>query len=182
MPDKSKNEASPAKGRAAFEDAPSDSGEVLLRLEDFLPYRLNVLTAMVSQALSPVYQERYGFGVPEWRVLVTLGQCGMMTGTEIGQHCHMHKAKVSRATGELEARKLVARRRNRDDLRESQFVLTQSGRAIYRDLAPGALAFSKQLVQAIAPADRDAFDRAIDSMTDFARNRAVPFARRKLVE
>ncbi len=47
--------------------------EAPLRLENFLPYQLNVVASLVSQALSRVYSRRYGIGVPEWRVLVTLG-------------------------------------------------------------------------------------------------------------
>ena len=73
----------------------------------FLPYRLNVAASLVSQALSSIYAERYGIGVPEWRVLVTLGEFGIMTGKAIGEHSHMHKTKVSRAVALLEKRKLV---------------------------------------------------------------------------
>ena len=68
-----------------------------LKLESFLPYRLNVVASLVSQALSRIYASRYGIGVPEWRVVVTLGQYGLMTGKAVGAHSHMHKTKVSRA-------------------------------------------------------------------------------------
>src|SRR4051812_50189089 len=44
--------------------APSEGP--LLRLEEFLPHRLNVLSSLVSQALTRVYG-RYGIGIPEWR-------------------------------------------------------------------------------------------------------------------
>src|SRR5579872_3387991 len=81
----------------------------LLRLEDFLPHRLNVLSSLVSQALTRVYGQRYGIGIPEWRVLVTLGQYGVMTGKAVGAHTHMHKTKVSRAVAQLEQRKFVSR-------------------------------------------------------------------------
>ncbi len=61
--------------------APDQTGAQapLLKLEDFLPHRLNVLSSLVSQALTRVYG-RYGIGIPEWRVLVTLGENGVMTG------------------------------------------------------------------------------------------------------
>ena len=78
----------------------------------------------------------YKIGVPEWRVLVTLGQFGMMTGKAIGAHSHMHKTKVSRAVALLERRKLLVRRANRADMRESFLSLTAAGRAMYEDLAP----------------------------------------------
>src|SRR5471032_2022904 len=113
-----------------------------LKLEYFLPYRLNVVASIVSQALSRIYAERYGIGVPEWRVLVTLGQFGMMTGKAIGEHSHMHKTKVSRAVAVLEKRKLLTRKTNRADLRESLLSLTPAGVAIYQDLAPVAPDFA----------------------------------------
>jgi DNA-binding MarR family transcriptional regulator len=136
-----------------------------LKLEEFLPYRLNVVASVVSQALSRIYAERYNIGVPEWGVLVTLGQYNMMTGKAIGAHSHMHKTKVSRAVALLEKRKLLARRANRADLRESFLTLTPAGRAMYDDLAPIALQFTKRLSEAIEPSDRTAFERAVDRLT-----------------
>jgi len=137
-----------------------------LKLEEFLPYRLNVLASLVSQALSRIYAERFDIGVPEWRVLVTLGQFILMTGKAIGTHTHMHKTKVSRAVTDLERRKLVSRRVNRADLRESFLSLTPAGRAIYEELAPGALEFARKLVEVIDPSDRAAFERALKQLTE----------------
>ena len=148
-----------------------------LKLEEFLPYRLNVVASLVSQALSRIYADRYGIGVPEWRVLVTLGQFGMMTGKSIGAHSHMHKTKVSRAVALLEKRKLLTRRPNRDDLREAFLALTPAGRAMYDDLAPIALDFATRLSETVAPADRAAFERAIDQLTERSANLAAEFAR-----
>ena len=50
--------------------ASARGGSGLLKIEDFLPYRLNVAATLVSQALSHRYGERYSIGVPEWRILV----------------------------------------------------------------------------------------------------------------
>jgi DNA-binding MarR family transcriptional regulator len=138
--------------------------EAPLRLDDFLPYQLNVAASLVSQALSKIYAERYGIGVPEWRVLVTLGEFESMTGKAIGAHSHMHKTKVSRAVALLEKRKWLMRRVNRSDLRESFLSLTPEGRAIYDELAPGAVAFACDIVEAVDPADRAAFARALQQV------------------
>ena len=136
----------------------------LLKLEEFLPHRLNVLSSLVSLALTRVYG-RYGIGIPEWRVLVTLGESGAMTGKAIGAQTHMHKTKVSRAVAQLEERKLLTRRANRADLREAFLSLTPSGRTIYEELAPSALAFMERLAEVVATADRPAFDRAVTQLT-----------------
>jgi DNA-binding MarR family transcriptional regulator len=164
---------------AVEDDTQAVEAPAPLKLEEFLPYRLNVLASVVSQALSRVYAERYGIGVPEWRVLVTLGQYGVMTGKAVGAHSHMHKTKVSRAVAELERRKLLARRANRDDKRESFLSLTPAGRAMYEDLAPIALDFARRLVQVLDPADRAAFDRALKQLTDRSARLAAELANGK---
>ena len=153
--------------------------EAPLKLETFLPYRLNVVASLVSQALSRIYAERCGIGVPEWRVLVTLGQYGMMTGKSIGAHSHMHKTKVSRAVALLEKRKLVTRRANRADLREAFLALTPAGRAMYDDLAPIALDFANRLSEVVDTADRAAFERAVDRLIERSAKLATEFAKRK---
>jgi len=136
-----------------------------LKLDGFLPHRLNVLSSLVSQALTRVYAQ-YGIGIPEWRVLVSLGQFGVMTGKAIGARTHMHKTKVSRAVAQLERRKFLARRANRADLREAFLSLTPAGRAVYEELAPRALEFTQKLSEVVSPSDRAAFDRAVAQLTE----------------
>jgi DNA-binding MarR family transcriptional regulator len=157
-------------GRDPIEDA-ADTGSLAseqapLKLEKFLPYQLNVVATLVSLALSRVYARRYGIGVPEWRVLVTLGQFGVMTGKAIGDHTHMHKTKVSRAVALMEKRKLLLRRANHDDMRESFLSLTDSGRTMYEEVAPHALDFTQRLTEILTPSDREAFNRALKQLTE----------------
>jgi DNA-binding MarR family transcriptional regulator len=147
----------------------AEGGEVqaekpLLQLEGFLPHRLNVLSSLVSQALTQVYA-KYGIGIPEWRVLVTLGQFGVMTGKAVGARTHMHKTKVSRAVAQLESRKFVARKANRADLREAFLSLTPTGRSVYEELAPRAREFTEKLSEVVSASDRAAFDRAVALLT-----------------
>ena len=139
----------------------------------------SVIAAGFAAALVSTQRARYGIGVPEWRVLVTLGQYGMMTGKAIGAHSHMHKTKVSRAVALLEKRKLLTRRANRADLRESFLSLTPAGRAIYEDLAPVALDFAKRLSELIEPSDRAAFERAIERLTKNSSLLAAEVAKSK---
>ena len=147
-----------------------------LKLDEFLPYRLNVCSALVTQALSRIYAARYKIGVPEWRVLVTLGEFGNMTAKAIGLHSHMHKTKVSRAVALLERRKLVSRKANHDDLREAFLSLTPAGRDIYDELAPAALEFVRQLMETVDPADRAALDRALSKLIERSAQLSVGVA------
>jgi DNA-binding MarR family transcriptional regulator len=142
------------------------SEQAALKLEQFLPYQLQVVSTLMSQALSRVYARRYRLGIPEWRVLVALGQFGWINGKSICSHTHMHKTKVSRAVAILEKRKLLARRTNRADMRESLVSLTPDGRAIYEELVPHAVDFTRRLTEILTPSDRDAFHRALKQLTD----------------
>jgi DNA-binding MarR family transcriptional regulator len=158
-----------ARERYADEDLPPPavaSDQAPLKLEQFLPYQLQVVSTLMAQALSRVYARRYQLGIPDWRVLVSLGQFGWMNGKAICTHTHMHKTKVSRAVAMLERRKLLTRRANRADMRESLVSLTAAGRAIYEELAPDAVAFSRRLTEILSPSDREAFQRAVKQLTD----------------
>jgi DNA-binding MarR family transcriptional regulator len=144
----------------------TSAGASALKLDEFLPYRLNVCSALVTQALSRIYAARYKIGVAEWRVLVTLGEFDMMTAKAIGLHSHMHKTKVSRAVALLERRKLVSRKANREDLREEFLSLTSAGRQVYDELAPAALEFVRQLIETVDPGERAALDWAITKLIE----------------
>ena len=150
----------------APEPAAAAAAATTLKLDEFLPYRLNVCSALVTQALSRIYAARYKIGVPEWRVLVTLGEFGNMTAKAIGLHSHMHKTKVSRAVALMEERKLLVRRANRADMRESFLSLTAAGRTMYEEVAPHALDFTRRLTEILTPADREAFNRALKQLTE----------------
>ena len=66
----------------------------------------------------------------------------------------------------MEKRKLLVRRANRDDMRESFLSLTTAGRTMYEEVAPHALDFAQRLTQILEPADREAFNRALKQLTE----------------
>jgi DNA-binding MarR family transcriptional regulator len=137
---------------AAERDAP------LLALESFLPYRLNVAAAEVSEGLARVYSERFGLDVPGWRVIATLGQFDRATAKAIGAHARMHKTKVSRAVLQLEGRGYVERAPNPQDKREAHLTLTAAGRAAYREIAPLALDYQDRTLRRLSEDQRQALD------------------------
>ncbi len=132
-----------------------------LRLDAFLPYRLNVAAQRVAEGLAHVYSERFGITIPEWRVMAVLGERNEVTAKDIGLLSRMHKAKVSRAVGSLEEHGLLVRRANETDRREAFLMLTPRGRAIYEGLIPLALGFQHSLVEGLAAEDLAAIDRVL---------------------
>jgi len=134
-----------------------------LALEHFLPYRLNRLTAAVSQAFRAVYGPHHDLTVPEWRVLATLGQFETMSAKAIGAHSAMHKTKVSRAVRALEERRWLKRSESLDDRREEILSLTSLGRRTYADIVPRALEFEARILAALGP-DAARFLSALDRL------------------
>ncbi|HMA15530.1 MAG TPA: MarR family transcriptional regulator [Kiloniellaceae bacterium] len=126
-----------------------------LRLEHFLPYRLNRAAAVSSRHFSRIYRAEFGLTVPEWRVLATLGQLGSATATEIGRDSAMHKTKVSRAVSALQKRRWVARQVDEHDRRLEHISLTTAGKAAHRRLAPKMLACEKALLARLTPRERE---------------------------
>lgn len=135
-----------------------------LTLATFLPYRLSVMSAVVSEGLARLYSERFGIAIPEWRVLATVGEFRSVTAKAIGLQAHMGKVKVSRAAASLESRGLIRRVPNPDDLREAFLALTPGGEAVYGEIAPLALAYVGRLTDALSAADRATLDRLIDAL------------------
>ena len=141
----------------------------LVVLEDFLPYRLNVLASLTSNALAQIYAERFGLTIPAWRVVATLGQYGVRTARDIAAHGVMHKSTISRAVSNLEARGLIARKPNPCDRREELLELTLDGAAIYEALAPEALHFEERLRGVLTPGERVLFLALVDKLERQAR-------------
>jgi DNA-binding MarR family transcriptional regulator len=138
-------------------------------LERFLPYRLNILAALTSNALAETYADRFDLTIPGWRILATLGQYGVRTARDIANHAVMHKSTVSRAVGILQERGLIARRPNLDDKREDILELTRAGLAIYEAVVPEALAFERCLLSALTAAEQEVFVGFIDRLEAKAR-------------
>lgn len=135
-----------------------------LVLERFLPYRLNILAEVVSQALAGHYSRQYGIGIPEWRVIANLGLTGQMNAKQIGEQAQMHKTKVSRAAAALEVTGLIKRSEDSNDRRSAQMSLTARGRAVYAEIVPVALKFAADLESSLDREDQKALDRILDRL------------------
>ena len=137
------------------------SGIQELVLDNFLPYRLNILAEIVSHSLAEVYSRQYDIVIPEWRVLANLGQRGKLSAKQIGERAHMNKTKVSRAAAALEQSGLIMRNTDNNDKRSAILSLTGKGRDIYNRIVPVAIDFANELESALDPEDLRAFDQML---------------------
>lgn len=156
--------------RTSRRPTPPDTTATGLTLAAFLPYRLNVAAAAVSDGLARIYGERFGIGIAEWRILATLGEFDTLTATAIGAHARMGKVKVSRAAALLEVRGLIQRSRNGDDRREAFLSLTATGRAMYEEIVPLAQGYAARLFENFTPTERATLERALDRLMGTSRS------------
>jgi DNA-binding MarR family transcriptional regulator len=133
------------------------SARTLLRLPHFVPFRLNRLAAAVSEHLAAIYRGRFDLEVPEWRVMATVGQERGCTAQFIAASTRMHKTRVSRAIAQLRSRGLLERAASSSDRRELQLRLSASGRRMYAQLVPLALAREEELLATFSPTERRTF-------------------------
>lgn len=119
---------------------------VSFELEQFLPYRLSVLSNLVSQGLARTYQQEYRLSVPEWRVMAVLGRYPGLTASQLGERTVMDKVTISRAVNSLLKRKLVERVRDATDRRKRPLRVSDGpGRSLLNHLIPLALDYQDAL-------------------------------------
>lgn len=139
-----------------------------LRLEAFLPYRLSVLANTVSRAIAARYQAEFALTIPEWRVMALLGAAPGLTATQVAEATPMDKVAVSRAVRSLVDAGRVAAAADGDDGRRQRLTLTPAGMAVYRRVAPRALALEAQLLETFSPAERTTLWRLMERLEDAA--------------
>jgi DNA-binding MarR family transcriptional regulator len=124
-----------------------------LRLDAFLPYRLSIAANAVSKLIASAYDERFGLAIPEWRLIAVLGETGNATQQDLVRRTLMDKVAVSRAAQSLASRGLIERAQDEDDARALRLCLSAEGQALYRRIAPEALAYEKRLAASFSQAE-----------------------------
>lgn len=141
----------------------------LLVLEDFLPYRLSILSNRVSRAIAARYADTFGLTIPEWRIIAVLGRQPGLTAKEVAEATEMDKVAVSRAVAKLVESKRVAARADKDDARKQLLALTAQGESVHARIAPIALASEQRLLAALDGREREQLDALIDRLLDAAK-------------
>lgn len=121
-----------------------------LILEDFLPYRLSILSNTVSSTIARAYDRRFGLSIPEWRVIAVLGRFPGLSAVEVAERTLMDKVAVSRAVSKLIKSGRIDRQFADADRRRSILNLSEAGRKVHDEIAPLALQFEQDLLQGLS--------------------------------
>ena len=141
-----------------------ESGEITLRLEEFLPYRLSLASNTISGGIATLYAERFNLTIPEWRIMAILGRFHGLSAREVAERTAMDKVAVSRALKRLQQTGHVDRRVSPEDRRRSVLSLTPGGRVIYNQVAPMALDYERRLLDGLSPEQRQSLNELLDRL------------------
>lgn len=141
----------------------------LLVLEEFLPYRLSILSNRVSRAIAARYAKVFDLTIPEWRIIAVLGRRPGLTAKEVAEATEMDKVAVSRAVAKLVESRRVAARADREDARRQILSLTAQGESVHARIAPIALASEQRLLTSLSAREREQLDALLDRLLDAAQ-------------
>ena len=135
-----------------------------LNLEDFLPYRLSILSNTVSRAIAVSYAERFNLSIPEWRIMAVLGRFPGLSARQVAERTAMDKVAVSRAVSRLIDAGRVQRRVADADRRRSILELSPRGENVYREVTPMAKLYEDHLLEDLSDSERQNLDIAADAL------------------
>jgi len=140
-----------------------------LILEDFLPYRLAILSHTVSTSIARAYDQRFGLSIPEWRVIAIVGRFPGLSAVEVAKRTMLDKVAVSRAVTKLIKNGRIDREFADADRRRSILNLSDKGRKVHDEVAPLALKIEEDLLHGLNEEEIANFNNAIERLLVRAR-------------
>jgi len=140
-------------------------------LEDFLPYRLSLLSNTVSQGISSAYRSQFGLSVTEWRVVAVLGRFPGLTASEVVEQTAMDKVAISRAVKKLQEKGLLERNPHSEDRRRMPLNLAPGkGTALFNDVVPKALDYERRFLSTLTDDELSQFHRLVRKLQTAAES------------
>ncbi|KDB06719.1 transcriptional regulator, MarR family [Burkholderia sp. lig30] len=133
-------------------------------LDQFLTYRLHVLTKRSDRGIGEMYRHRLDISLPEARVIASVGAFGPFSIMDLARHTHLDKSQASRAAEALLRQGLLARSASEEDGRIVLIALTPDGRALYRKILPIARKWNDGLLACLSDSERQTFERLLDKV------------------
>lgn len=139
-----------------------------LKLAEFLPYRLSVLSNTISRNIAEIYDREFGLNIWQWRVMAVVGETPGASATEVTRRTAMDKVAVSRAVSGLIELGYLTREASKEDARRSVLALTKQGQNIYDQIVPLALGYEKELLKGIDRAELEELQSALSHLAAIA--------------
>lgn len=128
-------------------------------------YRILKLSSLIHRPFFADDAERYGIGMNELRVLMTLAPLREAASHELVTVAGMHPMNVSRAVAALRRRGRIQQRTDPNNRRRKLLQLTPEGLKLYKSLMPHVQRVADALFTKMDPDEMALLSRLIDMMT-----------------
>ena len=146
----------------------------VLKLENFMPYRLAVLSNTVSTTVARAYDKRFNVSIPEWRVIAVLGRFPGLSAVEVAERTMLDKVAVSRAVTKLIKNGYIDREFADSDKRRSILNLSEAGSQLHDEIAALALGFERDLLEGLSPEELEQLNSIMERLLARARLIGTP--------
>ena len=159
--------------KQAMPDDPGALRPADFDLERFLPYRLSVLTNVVSAGLASRYRAHHPLSVTEWRILAVLGRFPGLVSSEVCARTAMDKVAISRGVRSLVDAGLLERRTDDGDRRRQRlYIKPGAGERVLREVIPVALRYERQLLESLDEGELQTLSAIVEKLRRQAENLA----------
>lgn len=131
------------------------------RYEDFIPAKVQSLSAAITHLVSKELETVHALSLNEWRILAHIAAVEGATAQSVADTSGVDKGWVSRSLNALLERGLVVRSTDRDDRRKRPLELTDDGVATFEKAAGDIRSLQNRLLDAFSAEDHEAFVRLI---------------------
>lgn len=135
-------------------------------MDEFVPFRLNVLYRLLTRRAARHLAERYDLNIAEWWTLAAMKNQTASTVGRLAELTYQDKAQVSRAVDALCRKGLASRRRDPSDRRSSLYAPTAAGDELFDRVLPDRLRLHQSLVDELGERDAREFMAAINRLID----------------
>ncbi|HKJ16234.1 MAG TPA: MarR family transcriptional regulator [Xanthomonadales bacterium] len=138
-------------------------------LEEYLPYRLSLLSNTVSQGIADRYQQDHDISVTEWRVIVILGRFPGLAASDVVEKTAIDKVTISRAVRNLVDKGFLQRRIDKNDRRKLLLYLTRGkGKRVLESIVPLAAAYENELLASLSSGNRALLEEMMHTLQEKA--------------
>lgn len=141
----------------------------ILVLEQFFPYQLTHLQALVTDNIAQTYTGQFNLSPQQWRVLAVLGNNAPLSAKDISVQANLEKMPTSRAINGMLEQKLLAKNVHDGDKRSSLLNLTKKGQNLYQQLVPRALKREQELLSVLSVQEQQQIKEMFEKLAKQSR-------------
>jgi len=130
-------------------------------------WRFTLWSNYYTEPCFSVMTRDFDVGRDEFNVLSCLSSYGPMAAKTICEVTGRPKNSISRAVARLSERKMIRRKINPLDRRESSLILNESGRKLYERVVPVAIERQSTMLSGLSSSERALLDQVLNKLMQF---------------